>query len=193
MKSMMKISTAVAALALCLAAPSHGQRTSMFSDPGASDLGDALTVIIAESASATNQTSTTMSKQNELKISSAIPGAGNILDFIPLHTLTSDVDNQFTGQGRTSRSATLNARITVMVVAKKPNGDLVIEGVRILKINGETEAIHLSGSVNPAFIRADNTILSSRVGNLNIVYTGKGTITQGTRPGILVRIVNWLF
>lgn len=165
----------------------------MFSDPGASDLGDALTVIISESASATNRTSTTLSKQNQLQISSTIPGAGNILDFIPLHTLDSDFDNQFTGQGSTTRSATLNARVTVTVVGKKPNGDLIVDGVRTLKINGETEALHLSGSVNPAYIRADNTILSSSIGNLNIVYTGKGTITQGTRPGIFVRLVNWLF
>ncbi len=165
----------------------------MFSDPGASDLGDALTVIIAESASATNQTSTTLSKQNQLQIESTIPGAGNLLDFIPLHALESDFDNQFTGQGSTTRSATLNARVTVTVVGKKPNGDLIIDGVRTLKINGETEALHLSGSVNPAYIRADNTIFSTSIGNLNIVYTGKGTITQGTRPGIFVRLVNWLF
>ena len=165
----------------------------MFSDPGASDLGDALTVIISENASATNQTSTVLAKQNQLQVSSTIPGAGNVLDFVPLHTLDSDVNNQFSGEGTTTRSARLTARVTVTVVDMKPNGDLIIDGVRTLKINGETEAIHLSGSVNPAYIRADNTILSSSVGNLNIIYTGKGTITHGTRPGIFVRIVNWLF
>tara|TARA_B100000470_G_C19396435_1_gene217962 strand:- start:235 stop:486 length:252 start_codon:yes stop_codon:yes gene_type:complete len=83
--------------------------------------------------------------------------------------------------------------MTVSVIERLPNGDLVLDGVRTLKINGETEAIHLSGSVNPALIRADNTVRSSSISDLNIEYTGKGSMTQGTRPGIFVRFVNWLF
>ena len=183
---------AMAALLLSMDS-SHGQTTSMFSDPMASDLGDALTVIIQESTTATNSTSTTLEKQNTVSVQSAIPGAGNVLDFVPLHTLDSDFQSDFEGTGTTSRSARLNARITVSVVGKKPNGDLIIDGVRVLKINGETEAIHLSVTVSLANIRADNTVLSSSIGDLSIEYTGKGTITRGSRPGVFVRLVSWLF
>ncbi len=164
----------------------------MFSDPTAANIGDALTVIIQESASATNRTSTSTDKESDLQIESAIPGAGNVLDFVPLHALDSSSSSEFDGSGSTSRSASLNARVTVNVVGKRHNGDLLIEGVRTLKINGETEAIHVTGSVAPSFIRSNNTILSTSVGDLNIEYTGKGTITQGSRPGIFVRFVNWL-
>jgi flagellar L-ring protein precursor FlgH len=83
--------------------------------------------------------------------------------------------------------------MTVNVVARKVNGDLIIEGVRTLKINGETEAIVLSGAVNPSLISGENTILSSSISDLIIEYTGKGTITQGTRPGLIIRLVNWIF
>jgi flagellar L-ring protein precursor FlgH len=83
--------------------------------------------------------------------------------------------------------------MTVTVVSKKPNGDLIIEGVRTLKINGENEAIYVNGSVNPAMVRRDNTVLSSSIADLQIEYTGKGTITQGTRPGVVVRFINWIF
>ena len=182
------------AAALVALAPlqSRGQSSSLFSDPKASRVGDALTVIIQESASATNEAATTTGKSNQLDIASTIPGAGNVLDFIPLHSLESSNGNQFQGRASTSRSAQLTARMTVTVVGMKPNGDLIIEGVRTLKINGETEAIHMSGSVNPAMIQADNTVPSSSVGDLNIDYTGKGVTTQGSRPGILVRLVNWI-
>lgn len=168
------------------------QPSSMFSDPTAHQVGDALTVVIQESASATNQMATKTAKSNQMQISSTVPGAGNVLDFIPLHALDSSTDNQFDGRASTSRSANLTARLTVSVISRKPNGDLVIEGVRTLKINGEIEAIHLSGSVNPAMISSDNTIPSSSVSDLNIEYTGKGTMTEGTRPGIIVRFVNWI-
>jgi len=179
-------------LACSAASGAWGQASSLFSDPKATGVGDALTVIIQESASATNQAATTTAKSNELSLSSTVPGAGNLLDFVPLHALDSASDNQFQGQASTSRSAQLTARMTVTVVDYKPNGDLVIEGVRTLKINGETEAIHLSGSVNPAMIKSDNTVPSSSVGDLNIEYTGKGVTTQGSRPGIIVRLINWI-
>jgi flagellar L-ring protein precursor FlgH len=182
-------------LALLAGLPGLGvaQPISLFSDPKAANIGDVLTVIIAENASATNQTATSTDKSNQAQVSSTVPGAGNILSFIPLHSLQSNASNQYQGRASTSRSAQLNARITVTVVGKKPNGDLIIEGSRNLKINGETEAIYLSGTVNPASVAADNTILSSSVGDLQLEYTGKGTLTQGARPGIFARLINWIF
>ncbi|MCC7262325.1 MAG: flagellar basal body L-ring protein FlgH [Candidatus Latescibacteria bacterium] len=182
-------------LALLAVLPGLGaaQTLSLFSDPKAANIGDVLTVIIAENASATNQTATSTDKSNQAQVSSTVPGAGNILSFIPLHSLQSNASNQYQGRASTSRSAQLSARITVTVVGKKPNGDLIIEGSRNLKINGETEAIFLSGTVNPASVAADNTISSSSVGDLQLEYTGKGTLTQGARPGIFVRLLNWVF
>jgi flagellar L-ring protein precursor FlgH len=183
------------ALLLLAGIPGLGQAQplSLFSDPKAANIGDVLTVIIEENASATNQTATSTDKSNQAQVSSTVPGGGNILSFIPLHSLQSNASNQYQGRASTSRSAQLSARITVTVVGKKPNGDLIIEGSRNLKINGETEAIFLSGAVNPAAVAADNTILSSSVGDLQLEYTGKGTLTQGARPGIFVRLINWIF
>ena len=169
------------------------QTESLFSDPKANEIGDALTVIIQENATATNQTATNTAKNNNTSISSTIPGDGNVLDFIPLHGLDSQINNGFQGQASTSRSARLIARMTVTVVGKKPNGDLIIEGVRSLKINGEDEAIYLNGSVSLAMVRRDNTVLSSSIADLQVEYTGNGTITQGMRPGLVVRFINWIF
>ena len=183
---------AVLVMAL-VAAAVEARVESLFADPKANQIGDALTVIIQENATASNQTSTTTSKNNNTKISSTIPGAGNILDFIPLHTLDSQIGNNYSGNASTSRSARLTARMTVTVAGVKPNGDLIIEGVRTMKINGENEAIYLSGSVSPAMVRRDNTVLSSSVADLQVEYTGKGAISQGTRPGIIVRFINWIF
>lgn len=184
----------MSALVVVLAATaSSAQIQSMFADPKANQVGDALTVIIQENASASNRTSTKTAKNSKTAVSSTIPGAGNILDFIPLHSLDSGFDNEYTGDASTSRSARLTARMTVTVVGKKPNGDLIIEGVRTLKINGENEAIYVNGSVNSAMVRRDNTVLSSSIADLQIEYTGKGTITQGTRPGVVVRFINWIF
>ena len=69
---------------------SMGQYRSLYSDPKASRIGDALTVIIQENATATNQTATATGKSNSTSIGSAVPGGGNLLDFTPLHSLNSD-------------------------------------------------------------------------------------------------------
>ena len=183
----------IAVLMAGRASDMDAQMRSLFADPKAHRIGDALTVIIQENASATNRTATSTDKSNQIQIGSQIPGGGNVLDFIPLHSLQSDMSNQYEGEASTSRSARLTARMTVSVVGKKPNGDLLIEGVRSMKLNGETEAIYLSGSVSPAFVNRENTVLSSSVANLQVEYTGKGTVTQGTRPGLLVRFINWIF
>ena len=71
------------------------QTESLFSDPKANEIGDALTVIIQENATATNQTATNTAKNNNTSISSTIPGDGNVLDFIPLHGLDSQINNGF--------------------------------------------------------------------------------------------------
>ncbi|MEC8647027.1 MAG: flagellar basal body L-ring protein FlgH [Candidatus Latescibacterota bacterium] len=172
---------------------SMGQYRSLYSDPKASRIGDALTVIIQENATATNQTATATGKSNSTSIGSAVPGGGNLLDFIPLHSLNSDYSNDYQGQASTSRSARLTARMTVTVTGIKPNGDLIVEGERTLKINGETEAIYLNGSVSQPMVRRDNTVLSSSIADLQVEYTGNGTITQGTRPGLVARLINWVF
>jgi flagellar L-ring protein precursor FlgH len=180
-------------LAVALVTAAGAQTRSLYADPKAREVGDALTVIIEENASATNRTGTSTDKSNKATVSSSIPKGGNILDFVPLHALDSQAGNKYQGQASTSRSANLSARMTVTVVGRKPNGDLLIEGVRTIKINGETESIFLNGAVSPVYVRNDNTVLSSNVADLQIEYTGKGTITQGSRPGLLVRLVNWVF
>ena len=53
--------------------------------------------------------------------------------------------------------------------------------------------VHLSGAVNPMIIPASNTIESYRVSDLQVTYKGKGVVSEGSRPGVLVRIINWIF
>jgi len=102
---MTRLAALISALLWCGPGPGQAQIASLFSDPKASRIGDVLTVIISENASATNQTATSTDKSNQVEVSSSIPGAGNILDFIPLHALQSDASNQYEGRASTSRSS----------------------------------------------------------------------------------------
>lgn len=166
------------------------ESNSMFEDrraPRASKVGDILTVLVMESTSASN--SSVVDTEKEASLNWTGPGGLKLPGF----SLSGDATNEYQGEGTTSRTQSIQARVSVQVVDVRPNGDLVIEGSRVIDINGESEVIYISGSINPFVIPATNTIESFRVANLQVSYKGKGVLTEGSRPGFLVRFVNWLF
>lgn len=195
----MKISIVVLFLVMAIS-PISGQSlfgnrgssstSSMFEDrraPRASKVGDILTILVVESTSATNTSLVDTEKEGTVDWS----GPGGLK--LPGFSFGIDATNEYKGEGTVSRTQTIQARVSVIVVDVRPNGDLVIEGSRVIDINGESEVIYIAGSINPFVIPASNQIESFRVANLQISYKGKGVLTEGTRPGLLVRIVNWLF
>jgi len=174
-------------------APSE-RGTSLYHDrrpTRASQVGDILTVLVVETTSASNRSNVATKKSNSTEIGSE-KGTGP-LRFIPKLGLTSEASTDYSGEGSTERQQQIQARVSVTVVGLRPNGDLMVEGSRTITINGEQEVIYLSGAVNPLIIPANNTIESYRISDLQVSYKGKGAITQGSRPGLLVRLVSWLF
>src|SRR5262249_39217172 len=67
----------------------------------------------------------------------------------------------FNGAGNTQRSGTLTGSIAVRVVKEMPNGDLFLEGTKVILINNEEYHLYISGLVRPADIAQDNSIASS--------------------------------
>lgn len=73
-----------------------------------------------------------------------------------------------------------------------PGGDMVIEGTKTMEINEDTEVITLSGVVRPEDIGSGNTIYSYQIANAKFTYKGRGSVSQAHRPGILMRLINWI-
>ncbi|NLA58040.1 MAG: flagellar basal body L-ring protein FlgH [Firmicutes bacterium] len=74
-----------------------------------------------------------------------------------------------------------------------PNGNLVIEGTQSLIVNNETQEITVRGVIRPQDIEPDNTILSTYIADATISYQGSGILGAQDKPGILTRILNWIF
>ena len=163
---------------------------SMFQDrraQRAQRIGDILTVLIMESTSASN--TAIVDTEKDVTLNWISPGGLKIPGF----GLSGTANNKFEGEGTTSRQQTITARVSVTVVDVRANGDLVVEGSRVIDINGESEIIYVTGSVNPFIIPASNTVESYRIADLQVSYKGKGVISEGTRPGVFVRFLNWVF
>ena len=74
-----------------------------------------------------------------------------------------------------------------------PNGDLLVEGVREIEINGDRQVVVLTGVARVVDIGPGNVIPSSVLGQLSIRYFGRGLTKGSLTPGWLVRVLNKVF
>jgi flagellar L-ring protein precursor FlgH len=177
--------------ALKIQAQDYGRGQSLFTDIKAHKVGDILTVLIFEQSQASNQVESKNEKKGSAEVSGG-PGVGP-LDFIPLFGASAKSDYKHDGKGESLRKGSLKAKMSVTVVAVKANGDLVIEGSRVVGVSKEKESLSLTGVVRAKDITSDNTIDSYLIADAEIHYTGKGNQSTAARPGIISRLLGWLF
>ncbi|MFH2035018.1 MAG: flagellar basal body L-ring protein FlgH [Candidatus Zixiibacteriota bacterium] len=176
---------------LRILAGDFGQSSSLFTDIKANRVGDILTVNIYENAKASHQAESKAEKAADFSTSGG-PGSG-FLDFIPLWGAAGKNSNSFDGKGENLRNQSLRAKMSVTVIEVRQNGDLIIKGSRTIGISKDKETMTLTGVVRQKDISPDNTIDSYLIADAEISYTGSGMASAASRPGIIMRFLNWLF
>lgn len=174
---------------------------SFFLDIKASKVGDILTVIVQEEASASHEADTNLKRsaevQGEIPSLGGVSSVWNKLPFGSLKALTPSIQgssrNDFMGGGSTSRSENLEARLSVTVTEILPTGNFRIEGQREIKVNNEKQMMRLTGMVRPQDVQIDNTILSSFIADAEIEYSGRGVLSDKQSPGWLARVFDWIW
>lgn len=161
---------------------------SMFEDRKARRVGDLVTVIIVEQATARQTASTSAGKDSEVSVG---PGMGVLADLIPLIRLGGG--DSFSSDGSTTRGGSLTANLTTRVAEVFSNDTMRIEGSQKIVINGEEQEILISGLIRSRDVSPDNTILSTFVADAEIAFAGTGIVADKNKPGILTRLLNWLF
>jgi len=160
---------------------------SLTADHRAYRVGDALTVLVLENASASSSADTTTNKTGGFGVTvHGVNGA------TPIRTYGVDLNEESSGTGKIQRSGKLLAQLTVNVKALAPNGDLFVAGTQLIEVNGEKQSIVLEGRVRPVDISDGNTVASSRLADAKISYVGDGVISERQRPGFLIRILSLL-
>jgi flagellar L-ring protein FlgH len=163
-------------------------------DTRAVRVGDTVVVRIDESADAQGNSTTKLTRD-----SSASAGVSNLLGIVPaLKRAYPGMDpskllefaskSDFTGDGNTQRKGQLTGSVAVRVTRELPNGDLFLEGTKVVLINSEEYHLYVSGLVRPADIGQDNAVASSRITDAQIEFTGRGDIADQNRKGWFARI-----
>ena len=160
---------------------------SLVSNIKARKIGDLITIIITERATANATSKTRANNKSETRGGPAL----GWLDFIKPWDMT--VENKYLGDGDTQRDGSLRAEISARIVEVLENGDFRVEGTRMVNINGEKQLIEITGFCRARDIEADNTILSTYISEAQIAYNGSGIINDTSQPGVVTRVLNWLF
>lgn len=166
------------------AAPGHPLRLGP--DHRAQQVGDLIGVQFNFSVS--NSSSQTV--QNTKGYNVALAGAtGNAaLSFLRFPTGIGGNTGTQSANSNTGTN-TFNTAMMAQVVDVLPSGAMEIAGDQNLTINGQREVLHVTGVVRPEDIDPNDTVLSSRVANLNGTFNGNFKDNRG----LLRRVLDWLF
>lgn len=168
-----------------------GAELRLFEDLKAGRVGDILTVVLTEQTDASKNSTTATSKSTEASIANpTVLGRTLSHNGDPMFGGNIESENTFDGSGASSQSNSLTGDITVTVVERLPNGNLVIEGEKWLTINQGREFIRVSGIIRPNDIEPDNSVASTRIANAQIAYSAKGALADANRMGLLARFFN---
>ncbi|MGH6883755.1 MAG: flagellar basal body L-ring protein FlgH [Hypericibacter sp.] len=156
----------------------------LISDHRARDVGDALTIVVVEAASAESRADTSSG--------SGFSVDAGLTDASGLAKAGVSVDTDSTGTGRTARTGSVTAQLSVKVEQKLESGNLRVKGSQLITINGEQQRINLEGVVRPVDISADNAVLSTRLMDARIEYAGQGWVARNQQPGLFARLLHFI-
>ncbi|MBN1571490.1 MAG: flagellar basal body L-ring protein FlgH [Acidobacteria bacterium] len=165
-------------------------RSNLFRDSKARYVDDVVTIRVME---ATQAVATADAKNAKNTSASAgfdnLFGAEKLVKEIPT-MLSGKGGSSFEGEGSTSRATTLETTLTARVLDVLPNGYLVVEGMREIRVNNENQSVYLMGVVRPDDIASNNVVLSSSIAQMSVRLQGKGMVSQPIKPGWLYKILN---
>lgn len=161
------------------AALTTGQRAAM--------VGDVLTVALIERTVTNKSNGANFDRGGSFGLNPPTTGPLSVID-------SSDVsisgNTNFSGKGSAQQSNALQGQIAVTIAEVYPNGTYLVKGEKLMTLSRGDEHIRFSGIVRAADITPDNVVLSSRVANANITYSGSGEIQRANKQGWLQKFFN---
>jgi flagellar L-ring protein precursor FlgH len=167
-----------------------GRLSDATRDLRARDLGDLVTIVVSDRASAIARGVTNTSRKSSAKNTVTSLG-GTLAAGNPLAALADIANNQqLQGQGQTSRDMTLTTTLSARVVDVMANGNLELEGIKDISVNSEKQYISVRGLIRPIDLSTANTVRSDQIADLHIQVNGKGVVGDAIkRPFFLYRIL----
>ena len=145
---------------------------SLFADHKAHAVGDLITILLVENANASQEVTSERRTENSLGASGN--AQGNLLNFLPLFGVSSQIKTDSDGRAKTQQRDRLSGRLSAVIEEVDDAGLFKVRGTRLININGERNLLTVRGLVRPRDIRHDNTVLSYNIAQARIYYSKPG-------------------
>jgi flagellar L-ring protein FlgH len=167
-----------------------GRLTNLVSDVKAVRAHDPIAVVVSESLTAStdgtvkNQRASTATSQVSQLLGKL--SASNALN----NLLNQNSSSSLNAQGQSVTDSSITTTLGGEVADVLPNGMLVIQVVRQLTFNQQTQLIRLRGLVRPEDVNAQNQVLSTAITDMELEVVGKGIVSDATyRQNPVVRFL----
>ncbi len=176
-----------------------GPGIRLTTDARAQGVNDVVVVLIDENARAQRNMNSESARQNSS--STAVESFLGMVaklqkeypDFNGATAMQFAQESAYKGQGKTSRTERLQATVPAMVRQVLPNGNLFIEGHRVVLVNKEEHHFYISGVIRPEDIDGNGQVRSSRMADAQIEFTGRGEMTSGASKGWFSSILDYVW
>mgnify|MGYP002660832784 CR=1 FL=1 len=167
------------------------QGTSLFADKKDLQVGDIIQVVISEGITqkSNNKRELTSDRKNEFgggmfasmgtdplnSTVGRVTDKANSVFGVNFNTESSDSDK---GKVKTQFNETFDTTISAIIEETYQNGNYYIRGEKEMLIEGQKQEIIISGVIRPYDISSDNSINSSQIANLKLLYDKNGTESE---------------
>jgi len=175
------------------------QGTSLFADKKDLQVGDIIQVVITEALTNDSNSKRELKNTRSAALGGGLftPTTGNTLGEtsskyagkfnrnLGVNFNTSSTSN-FKGEAKSNVSESFETTVSVIIEETYQNGNYYIKGTKEMLIDEQLQEIIISGVIRPYDISPDNSIQSTQVANLKILYKKDGEESD-------VLNVPWLF
>ncbi len=178
------------------------QGTSLFADKKDLQIGDIIQIVITE------ELSNTTNSKRELKNNRSINAGGGL--FSPtsgssgttpiVGTVTKELNktfgvdynstgsSSFKGEAKSNIAENFQTALSVIIQETYKNGNYYVKGSKQLLIDGQMQEIIVSGVIRPYDITPENSVLSTQIANLKIMYKKDGEEADTTKVPFIFKL-----
>ena len=166
----------------------YSQRgTSLFADKKDLQVGDIIQIVISEdlTSKSTNKRELSSTRDNSLGggllASTGTNGLSSVANKVN-STLgvgfSTNSDSSDKGSVKTSLDETFETTVSAIIEETYENGNYYIKGRKEMLVEGQKQEIIVSGVIRPYDITSDNSINSSQIADLKLLYDKDGTESE---------------
>lgn len=173
-----------------------GRGMTLFDDARAHRVGDIITITLIEKFNANKKDEASYNRSNQADFGVSTPlnflgrNPSQIHDSLGTGGIGYGSSNNFQGKSDVKQNSSVSGSVAVTVIEVIPNGNLVVRGEKWITVHDGEEVIRFAGIVRPQDIKPDNSIESTKVADVRLIYRDTGIAGDTARPGPVTRFLS---